>query len=148
MNARDELSPLTEDLLAAADSEKARRLGIGGLLDVLVSRPGERPEDVLLDLRLADDRDLALALALRSGRPFEGLRDFAPDHRLFLYVPLHVAQRERIVPLVMIGDRLKIATVYLDPDLDFVRSRFPSLGIDLVLAPRGEVLEALQRVGA
>jgi hypothetical protein len=88
-----------------------------------------------------------LSLALRSGRPFLGLRGFAPDHRLFLYVPLHVAQRERLVPLVLIGDSLKIACAYLDPDVEFLRQRFPNLHLDLVVSPRREVLEALQRVG-
>ena len=40
-----------------------RQLGMLALLDVLSGRPGERPEDVLLDLKLVDDHALALALA-------------------------------------------------------------------------------------
>lgn len=137
--------PLAAELLA--DSDEAKRLGLDGLLDVLATRPGERPEDVLLDLKLVDERDLALSLAFRSGRAFAGLRDFEPDHRLFLYVPLHVAQRERVVPLVLVGDSLKIASAYLDPDLGFLRQRFPNLHLELVVSPRRELLEALQRVG-
>jgi hypothetical protein len=148
MAERTELLPLSEGVVAGLDAADARRLGLDGLLDVLAGRPGERAEDVLLDLKLVDERDLALALALRSGRPFAGLRDFAPDHRLFLYVPLHVAQRERVLPLVLVGSSLKIASVYLDPDLDFLQRRFPSLELELVISPRREVLEALQRVGA
>lgn len=136
-----------ETLLAGPASDEAKRLGLGGLLDVLATRPGERPEDVLLDLRLADERDLALSLSFRSNRPFVGLRDFEPDHRLFLYVPLHVAQRERIVPLVLIGDSLKLASAYLDPDVAFLEQRFPNLHVDLVVSSRREIVEALQRVG-
>jgi hypothetical protein len=124
-----------------------RRLGLLALLDVLVGRPGERAEDVLLDLNLVDDHALALALALRSGRRYCGLREVAPDHRLFLYVPLHLAQRERVCPLALEDDRLTIASAYLDPELDRVSERFPSLELELVVSPRSEVLEALQRIG-
>jgi hypothetical protein len=117
-------------------------------MDVLDHRPGERPEDVLLDLGLVDDHALALALAVRSGRPFTGLEAVALDHRLFLYVPLHVAQRERVCPLRLAEGRLTIAAAYLDPDLRHVEERFPSLDLELTVAPRREVLEALGRIGA
>jgi MshEN domain len=125
-----------------------RQLGLLALLDVLSGRPGERPEDVLLDLKLVDDHALALALAIRSGRPFAGLRDVTVDHRLFLYLPLHLAQRERVVPLGRDEDCLTVASAYLDPDLSSLAERFPSLEVRLVVSPRVEVLEALQRVGA
>jgi hypothetical protein len=127
--------------------EDLRRVGLLALLDVLTGRPGERPEDVLLDLKLVDDHALALALALRSGRPFQGLRDVAPDHRLFLYVPLQLAQRERVCPLALDDGRLTIASAYLDPDLHQITERFPSLELELAVSPRAEVLEALRRVG-
>jgi hypothetical protein len=125
-----------------------RQLGLLALLDVLSGRPGERPEDVLLDLKLVDDHALALALAIRSGRPFAGLRRVTVDHRLFLYLPLHLAQRERVVPLSREDDRLTVASAYLDPDLSSLAERFPSLEVRLLVSPRVEVLEALQRVGA
>jgi hypothetical protein len=137
---------MTETLRAALDD--LRRLGLLALLDVLSGRPGERPEDVLLDLKLVEDRSLALALAVRSGLPYTGLRGCIPDHRLFLYVPLHVAQRERIVPLGLADNRLRLASAYLDPDLTAITSRFPTMQLELCVAPRVEVLEALQRVGA
>jgi type II secretion system (T2SS) protein E len=112
----------------------------------------------LLDLRLVDDRELALALAIRAGRRFEGLRGVQLDHRLFLYlplalaqreraVPLALAQRERAVPLTLAGDALTVAAASLDPDLSWVRERFPSLRIELVVSPRNEILTALDRVG-
>jgi hypothetical protein len=124
-----------------------RQAGVLALTDVLVGRPGERAEDVLLDLKLVDDHALAVALAFRSGRPYRGLRGLAPDHRLFLYVPVHLAQRERVCPLALEGERLTLASAYLDPDLSHVRQRFPALSLEFVLAPRDEVLEALQRIG-
>lgn len=129
-------------------SDEARRLGLEGLLDVLATRPGERPEEVLLDLKLVDEHALALSLASRSGLTFVGLRAFVPDHRLFLYVPLHIAQRERIIPLEHDDETLTLASAYLDPDLDFLQHRFPSLALQLVISPRREIMQALQRVGA
>ena len=136
---------MTAAVEAALDD--LRQLGLLALLDVLVGRPGERAEDVLLDLKLVDDHALAVALALRSGRPFRGLRDVAPNHRLFLYLPLHVAQRERVCPLGLEDGRLTIASAYLDPELSQVTERFPSLALDLVVSPRTEVLETLRRIG-
>jgi Type II secretion system (T2SS), protein E, N-terminal domain len=136
------------DSTVDAAIEDLRQLGLLALLDVLSGRPGERPEDVLLDLNLVDGHALALALALRSGRRFFGLRRVTPDHRLFLYLPLHLAQRERVVPLSLAEGQLRVASAYLDPDLGSVTERFPSIELDLVVSPRDEVLEALQRVGA
>ncbi len=112
------------------------------------ARPGERPEDVLLDLGIISERELALDLALVSGRPFEGMRGFVPDARLFLYIPLATAAAERVCPLVLVGNSLKVASVYLDPDLQLVGARFPSLDIDLVVSPRSELLEALRLVAS
>ena len=125
-----------------------RQLGLLALLDVLTGRPGERAEDVLLDLKLVDDHALGLALSVRSGRPYFGLRGLVPDHRLFLYVPLHVAQRERVVPVSLGDNTLTVASAYLDPDLSSLTERFPTLQVEVVVSPRVEVLEALQRVGA
>lgn len=113
-----------------------------------VARPGERAEDVLLDRSLVRDRDLALELSAATGLPLVGLRDFAPDARLFLYVPISVATQERVCPLVLVGDSLKLASAVPDPDLSYVRGRFPNLQVELVLAPRGEILAALRHAAA
>ena len=110
------------------------------------ARPGERPEELLFDLGLLDERDMALELAARSGRPFAGLRDFVPDPRLFVYLPVPIALRERVCPLVLIGDSLKIASAFLDPDLSYLERRFPNLTVELTIAPRSEILEALNCV--
>jgi hypothetical protein len=110
------------------------------------ARPGERPEELLFDLQLIDEHDFAHELAARSGRPFTGLRGFAADPRLFAYVPLPIAMRERVCPLVLIGDSLKLASAFVDPDLSYVARRFPSLQLELAIAPRSEVIETLNRV--
>jgi hypothetical protein len=140
---------LLEELAAdvgALRGDDTRQATLSALLDALAARPGERAEDVLLDLHLVDERRLAVALALRSGRRFEGLRGLEPDPRLFLYVPLVLAERERVVPLVLVGDTLTLASAYLDPSLDPFRERFPHLDVELVISPRSEILDALRRV--
>jgi hypothetical protein len=110
------------------------------------ARPGERSEELLFDLGVIDEESFALELAARHGLPFTGLRGFAPDPRLFTYLPLAVAMRERLCPLILIGDALKLASAYVDPDLSYLTRRFPTLQLDLTIAPRSEVLEALNLV--
>ena len=57
-----------------------------------------------------------------------------------------IAIRERVCPLVLIGDSFKLASAFLDPDLSYLERRFPNLSVDLGIAPRSEILEALNRV--
>jgi Type II secretion system (T2SS), protein E, N-terminal domain len=110
------------------------------------ARPGERPEELLFDLGLLDEQDFALEIASAAGRPFSGLRDFVPDPRLFVYLPVPIAVRERVCPLVLTGSSLRVASAFLDPDLSQLERRFPSLAVDLGIAPRSEILAALNRV--
>jgi hypothetical protein len=133
------------DLEAHVADAQHRTLHSEALLGALMprTRPGERAEEVLLDLGIVSDRDFALELSVRAGLSMVGLRGFAPDEKLFLYLPVSVAQRERIIPLVLVGDSLKLASAYLDPDLSYVRGRFPHLELELVIASRGEILAAL-----
>jgi hypothetical protein len=137
----------TEPLFTAA-AASVRAVQAEAILDVLDrrTRPGERAEETLLDLGLVGDRDLALQLAVRSRLPYEGLRGFIPDPKLFLYVPVATAVAQRVCPLVLVDDSLKLASAYLDPDLLAVRTRFPNLDLSLVIAPRNELLEALSLV--
>ncbi len=110
------------------------------------ARPGERPEELLFDLGLFDEHDFALEIASASERPYAGLRDFIPDPRLFVYLPVPIAIRERVCPLVLIGDSLKLASAFLDPDMSYLERRFPNLSVEIGIAPRSEILEALNRV--
>lgn len=90
-----------------------------------------------------DDRDRAVDLSLRSGTPFWSLRGLRPDGRLFLYLPLEVAERELAFPVALEGDWLTVAVAELEPDLTVVAERFPRLHVELVIASRGELIEAL-----
>jgi Type II secretion system (T2SS), protein E, N-terminal domain len=137
----------SEPMLAAA-AGLSRSLHAEAVLEVLErrARPGERPEEALLDLGVVDDRDFALELALQSGSPYRGLRDFIPDPKLFLYIPVVTALTQRVCPLSLVDDTLRLASVYLDPDLVAVRTRFPNLELSLVIVPRNELLDALRLV--
>lgn len=88
----------------------------------------------------------ALATALNAGIGYTGLRDFVPDPKLCHYVPAALAARERVVPVILVGDTLKVASATPDPDLTMVRQRFPYLALDIVIAPAAEIDQALQRM--
>ena len=92
-----------------------------------------------------DSSRAALDLALRSGLPYTGLRDFEPDARLFHYVPLPFAVQQRVLPLLIVGDTLKVAAAAPDPDLSLLKTRFPYLAVDIVIAPGPEIDRVLER---
>ncbi len=88
----------------------------------------------------------ALATALNAGIGYTGLRDFVPDPKLCHYVPAALAAREKVVPVILVGDTLKVASATTDPDLSVVRQRFPYLALDIVIAPAAEIDHALHRL--
>lgn len=95
-----------------------------------------------------DTSRVALDVALQHRLPYTGLRDFEPDAKLFHYLPISYALQHRIVPLLVVGDTLKVAASLPDPDLSLLRTRFPYLTVDIVIAPGSEidrVLEDAQR---
>ncbi|UGS38892.1 GspE/PulE/PilB domain-containing protein [Capillimicrobium parvum] len=94
---------------------------------------------------MTDDAHAAMAVALEAGLGYTGLRGFEPDPKLFHYLPPTLASRERAVPVILVGDRLKVASSRPDPDLTLVRQRFPYLTVDIVIAPAVEIERALQR---
>jgi hypothetical protein len=94
---------------------------------------------------MTDDAHAAMAVALEAGLGYTGLRDFQPDPKLFHYLPPSLASREVVVPVILVGDQLKVASARPDPDLSLVRSRFPYLTVDIVIAPAVEIERALAR---
>jgi hypothetical protein len=88
----------------------------------------------------------ALATALDAGLGYTGLRDFVPDPKLCHYLPAALAARERVVPVILVGDTLKVASATPDPDLSMLRQRFPYLALDIVIAPAVEIDQALARL--
>jgi hypothetical protein len=94
---------------------------------------------------MIDETHSAMAIALEAGLGYTGLRGFQPDPKLFHYLPPALAAREVVVPVILVGDRLKVASARTDPDLSLVRSRFPYLTVDIVIAPAVEIERALAR---
>lgn len=90
--------------------------------------------------------DEALRLAVSANLPYTGLRDFEPDSRLWHYVPLPYAAAQRIVPVLLVGDTLKLATDRADPDLHPLSIRFPNLTLHIVIAPTREIDRILAHV--
>lgn len=89
--------------------------------------------------------DDALRLALESGLPYTGLRGFDVDPRLLRYIPLQHAAKAQVVPVILIGDTLKVASATADPDLAAIRKAFPNLRLDVVIAPAAEIAASLHR---
>lgn len=93
----------------------------------------------------SDSSRAALDLALRHGLPYAGLRGFEADPRLFHYVPLTFAVQHRLLPLLIVGDTLKLASAVPDPDVSLLTTRFPYLTLDIVIAPGPEIDRVLER---
>lgn len=92
-----------------------------------------------------DTSRAALDVALQHGLPYTGLRDFEPDPRLFHYVPLPFAVQHRVLPMLIVGDTLKVAAALPNPDLSLLKTRFPYLAVDIVIAPGPEIDRVLER---
>lgn len=78
-----------------------------------------------------------------AGLPYTGLRDFAVDPRMWLYVPHAVALAQQVVPMTLIGNRLQVASAGSSPDLSVIRKHFPALQIDVTIAPAAEIHRVL-----
>ena len=73
------------------------------------------------------------------------------DGRLFSYVPLALAESETVLPLILVGNQLSVASAFADPDLSIVRRRFPGIEIDEETIPpayREMIWDHMQRVAA
>jgi len=77
----------------------------------------------------------ALALSLRTGLPYTGPRGFPCDPKLLLYVPMAMAVAERVVPVILVEDRLKLASAGPHPNLHLLSVRFPYLAPPVPLRP-------------
>ncbi len=110
---------------------------------------GKRLGQVLIDLGLANDAQVAEALAHQLNIPFlTGLQD--RDLRdLARYLPEHLARTYRAVPVELRPDGLLVA-LYDPTDFEALRVLERTLGVRVIpaVAPFYEVLEALEQVYA
>ena len=108
-------------------------------------RENERPEERLLDLGLLEEHQFAAEIAERAGRELTSVAGVEPDAGLLLYLPLDLAERECVFPVILVGDRLVVATAFNDPDLSAVESHFPKLDVELTIAARSEIRTLIDR---
>lgn len=108
-------------------------------------RENERPEERLMELGLLDEQQFAGEVAERTGRELTSVAAVAPDPGLLLYLPLDLAERETVFPVILVGDQLIVASAFNDPDLSAVESHFPRLELALSIAPRSEILALIER---
>jgi hypothetical protein len=87
--------------------------------------------------------DDALRIAFEAGRPYTGLRGFTVDGRLWHYVPRSLAYSEGVIPVILVGNTLKLASSQPHPDLSAISSRFPNLKLEVVIAPSHEIASVL-----
>ena len=127
-----------EQLRSQLDSETLERLQEP-------YRENERPEERLMDLGLLDEEQFASEIAERGGRELTSLAGIEPDGGLLLYLPLDLAARETVFPVILVGDTLVVASAFNDPDLSLVESHFPNLTLEISIAPRGEIRELIER---
>ena len=108
-------------------------------------RENERPEERLLDLGLLDEHEFASEIAGRAGRELTTLAGVEPDGGLLLYLPLDLAERETVFPIILVGDKLVVASAFNDPDLSVVERHFPKLEVEVAIAPRSEIRDLIAR---
>lgn len=89
--------------------------------------------------------DEGLRIAMENGLRYSALSDFQVDVRLWRYLPLALALRERVVPVIVIGDTLTIASTRPDPDLTDLHRHFPNLRTEILIAPAPSIDAALTR---
>ena len=87
--------------------------------------------------------DDPIALALRHWLRYSGLRDVELDARLVLYVPLALAERERVAPLSVDERVLTVATATPTPTSSSSTPASRASHVELVLAPAERIAELL-----
>jgi hypothetical protein len=93
----------------------------------------------------------ALALALDSELPYQGLRGLAPSPNLLLYLPAALARTAELVPLSLEDNVLRLACTRPDVDVSPIRARFPRLALELAISTPedvGQMLASMREAAA
>jgi len=107
---------------------------------------GGRLKDILIKLRLVDEKNLVLALSQGLGLPTISLPHFNIDPTVINLIPKNVARQYLIVPISRMGDTLTLAMV--DPlnifAIDDVKT-LTKYEINPIIAQQNEVEEAIEK---
>jgi hypothetical protein len=106
---------------------------------------GKRLGQILIEMRVATERDVTEALSWQLDVPFIDLASYIIDPAIARLIPEHIAQRHQMIPINKVGDRLTIAMV--DPlnvlAIDDVQL-MTGLSARRVIAPPTDLQKALQ----
>jgi type IV pilus assembly protein PilB len=117
------------------------------LAEVLQEQPnsGRRLGAHLLEMGLLDEEQLAEVLAEQMGLPIADLREQAPEPDALALVSETIAREQLIVPLIIDGDVLHVATAEPNEQVLHLLAKTTGKKISLYVAPRGDVISVLNR---
>ena len=154
---QEDETPQGKDAESTTTSQCAQSLGKclveAGIIDemTLLGVLGEEKksptiDQILMDLGLLDDDNIAKALARQLKFPFISLKEREIALEVTSLVPAEVARTHVIVPVELAGGKLMVAMANL---LDFsaiqVLRMATGMNIEVVVASREDILEAIVR---
>jgi hypothetical protein len=154
---QEDETPQGKDAEGTTTSQCVQRLGKclveAGIVDemTLLGVLGEEKksptiDQMLIDLGLLDDDNRARALARQLKFPFISLKEREIPQQITSLVTAEVATTHVIVPVELAGDKLVVAMANpLDPSAIQVLRMVTGMGIEVAVASREDILEAIAR---
>jgi pSer/pThr/pTyr-binding forkhead associated (FHA) protein len=104
-------------------------------------------DQMLLDIGILDDLNIAKALAKQVNVPLIRLKNLEIPQEATSLIPLKVAKSHLLMPLKVSGGKILVAMVNpLDSDAIQALRLLTGMKIEVAVAPRQDILEALARV--
>jgi predicted component of type VI protein secretion system len=149
--------PASRANLSAAIFQSRKRLGgylvKAKIIDEQVFRTvldeqkkDQRIGEMLMEMGLANDQEVAKALAKQSKLPFIRLQDVDIPKRVISAVPAEVAEQHLLIPLELKGTKLLVAMADpLDSYAIQILRVTTGMSIETAVAPLGDISEAFSR---
>jgi type IV pilus assembly protein PilB len=134
--------PMFGDLVVT--KKFATRAAVDDALSTQASS-GQRIGTVLVQRGMLSEDQLAHALSTQLGLPMADLQGQAPDGAALSLIPETVARERVIVPLQLTEDALHVAVAEPDSEVAAAIAKIAGRRVTLSIAPRSEVLHALNR---
>ncbi|MFB3904841.1 MAG: ATPase, T2SS/T4P/T4SS family [Acidobacteriota bacterium] len=110
------------------------------------NRPGESLADTLIRLALANEEDIAKALAMQCGVPYVDLDRIPADPVALSLIPLTLASQKKLIPLKLEGEELSVAMRDpLDMEAIDLASFVSCKKICVCAASAGQIEDAIHR---
>ena len=135
--AEGRLAALLVERGAANDSELSQAR-------IHQSQTGQRLGDILVEMGIVGERDLATALGEVYGMPVVDLRRENPEPQAIALLSEDLTRRHMVVPLRALGSALQVATAYAQPDdVRVLLAQAAERPVEFVLAPPSDVKWAI-----